>query len=163
MPTNAVHTSVPPLIDVTCTRSPTASRTQRNPSAGRGRARRPDGAQRDEVELTTGHEARLMACHEERRARPEHVDALVGREPPERREIGVPRVTVVEHDRRTDEQPRHEVVPHHPPGRGEPHEPVARSEILAGSASTFRCSAVIPPCPCTIALGRPVVPEEYRT
>jgi hypothetical protein len=28
------------------------------------------------------------------------------------------------------------------------------------SARNFRCSTTIPPCPCTIPFGSPVVPEE---
>ena len=31
------------------------------------------------------------------------------------------------------------------------------------SASDFLCSRTIPPCPCTIPFGSPVVPEEYST
>src|SRR5512144_1750753 len=27
----------------------------------------------------------------------------------------------------------------------------------------FKCSRVMPPCPCTMPLGRPVVPDEYST
>src|SRR5919107_1482347 len=37
--------------------------------------------------------------------------------------------------------------------------PVPRSQLKAWF---FRCSSRIPPWPCTIALGGPVVPEEYR-
>jgi hypothetical protein len=35
------------------------------------------------------------------------------------------RAAVVEHDRRLGEQPGDEEVPHHPPGGGEPEDPVA--------------------------------------
>ncbi len=31
------------------------------------------------------------------------------------------------------------------------------------SANAFRCSTVIPACPCTMPFGSPVVPEEYST
>jgi hypothetical protein len=31
------------------------------------------------------------------------------------------------------------------------------------NASDFLCSRTIPPCPCTMPFGSPVVPEEYST
>ena len=58
MPTKAVHTSVPPEIELTCTPGPTASWTQRKPSAGSGAPVEPTRAQPGEVEVVARREAR---------------------------------------------------------------------------------------------------------
>ena len=47
------------------------------------------------------------------------------------REVGVRRVAVDHHDRRAQEQRRHERVPHHPGGRREPLQPVAGLQVPA--------------------------------
>ncbi len=37
---------------------------------------------------------------------------------------------VVEHDAGIHQQPRDEVVPHHPAGGGEPEEPIGRAQVV---------------------------------
>ena len=126
MPTNAVHTSVPPLIDDTghadaCrapsgTRRPAAARRSSRPSAARpGAGATPalrhairNGA--DTPKTVTPVSAARSHSVVERRAPPGS---------PSNSTIVAP-----------DEQPRHEVVPHHPAGGGEPAEAVAGAEVL---------------------------------
>src|SRR5207247_1605115 len=51
-------------------------------------------------------------------------------QPPEGIQIREARTAVVEDDRRTEEKPTHQVIPHHPAGAREPEESVARSEVI---------------------------------
>ncbi len=99
---------------------------QRNPSAGSG----------DPVEPThsraprSGVSARLPTAHDERRRRAEPGDADIGRQLPQPRQRWVGRIAVEQHDGGAGQQPRHEVVPHHPAGGGEPEEALARTEVV---------------------------------
>ena len=84
-------------------------------------------------------------------------------QPPQRAEVGVAGVAVEQHDRRADQQAADEQVPHHPAGGGEPEEAVAGAEVVLQRAASSGARATIPPWPCTMPLGSPVVPEEYST
>ena len=77
-----------------------------------------------------GFDTGLPARQQERRGRAEVRHPGPGREPPQRAQIRVRRVAVEQHDRRTHGGGGDEVVPHHPAGRGEPEEPVARPEVV---------------------------------
>ena len=68
----------------------------------------------------------FMLAADEARARAEARDARVGGELPQPGRVGL---AVVEHDRRARQQPADQEVPHHPAGRGEPEEAVARPAV----------------------------------
>ena len=125
-PTNAAHTSVPPLTDAVCT---CGADDVADPAEAVGRQRRAGGTDAAQP-VRWRHDPRLAARHQERRAHTEHVDVGVGGQLPQRAEVGVRGVAVEQHDGRADEQPRHEVVPHHPAGGGEPEEAVAGAEVV---------------------------------
>ena len=100
------------------------------PFGGKRCAGRTQLAQRRQVGQIARPQSGLAARHDERCADTEHVDSFVLGDPPQRAEVGRGGIAVEQHDRRTDAQPRHDVVPHHPPGGREPQEPSARTEVV---------------------------------
>ena len=94
------------------------------------RAGRADPPQSAEVGHLARHHARLAAGEEEGRGGAEEGDALVGRHPPQGGQVGMAGVAVEQHRGGPHQQARHEVVPHHPAGRREPEEAVARPEVV---------------------------------
>ena len=124
-----MHRSVPPLSEPSGIASETCSATQRKPAAGSGAPVEPTPRSAVEVLVPARLEAGRAAGHQERGAHAEVRGARLGRQPPQRREIGPGGVAVEQHDRRADREPRHEVVPHHPAGRREPAEAVRGPEV----------------------------------
>ena len=109
----------------------TARRATRTPRAASGEPAAPIVRIEERSKSRPGSSALLAAGHHERRAEAEHRRPRLLREPPLVREVGVGGVAVDHHDRRAQEQRRDERVPHHPGGRREPLQPVARAEVPA--------------------------------
>ena len=107
-----------------------------------------------------GPQARLQARLQERRRRAEQVTRCRSASRHSASEVGVAGAAVVQHDRRADQQAADQEVPHHPAGGGEPEEAVAGAEVVAAAPAPSGARATIPPCPCTMPFGSPVVPEE---
>ena len=99
------------------------------PLHGQGRTGRPDGPQGRQVVLGARPDAGLQARRDECRAGPELRDPTLGRHLPQRAEIRMAGVAVVQDCRATDEQRTQQQVPHHPAGRREPEHPVAGTDI----------------------------------
>ncbi len=103
-----------------------------HPSEALGRQRGAGGAhapQRPQVGDGPWHHTSLPAAHQERRAHPEVRRPRHLGQPPQRRQVGISRIAIEQHDGRSDQQARHQQVPHHPARRGEPEEPVARPKV----------------------------------
>ena len=100
------------------------------PLGGQRRPGRSDGPQRGEVGVAARCQALLATGEDEGRRRAEERHALVGRHAPQRLEPGVAGIAVEQHGRGSDQQARHQVVPHHPARGREPEEAVARAEIV---------------------------------
>ena len=163
-PTNPVHTSVPPLSEASSTSVATASYTHR---AAAGRQRRAGGAQRPQrLEVVAGARAadRLSSRLRGNPApTPPHVVAGFGHAWPRghraRARTGRRRrSTTAEPTRSPDTQKFHIIQP----------VVVYQKNRSSGPRSkcrprTLACSSRMPPCPCTMGLGLPVVPEEKRT
>src|SRR5690348_12911328 len=158
-PTKPVHTSVPPDSEASSTCPPTASYTQRKPSAGSGAPVEPTPRNADRSASSRGTMPALRQAIRNGAEVPKYV------------------------------MPASAASRHNPAGSGAPSysttaAPTAGPDIRKFhiiqpvvvyqknrspgprswcSASIFRCSSRIPPWPCTIGLGNPVVPEEYST
>ena len=98
-------------------------------AAARRSSRRPGS--RGQVGQLARHDPGLAAGQQERRRGAEVGDP--GRRRPAataRPRSGAARVAVEQHDRRAHGRAGDQEVPHHPAGRGEPEEPVARAEVV---------------------------------
>ena len=93
-----------------------------------GRAELPDAA---EVELPAGLDALLAAGHHERRADAHQRRAGLLGQAPLLAQVRVQRVAVDGSRSAARQQRRHERVPHHPGGGGEPQQPVAGLQVPA--------------------------------
>ncbi len=129
-PRNAVHTSVPPLIEHSCTSAPTWSRTQRKPSAGSGEPVEPSCRSAPRSKSRAG--SMPAARHPMMNGAPTPstdtcssaaIDHNVS-------SVGMAGIAVEQHDGGAGQQPGHEVVPHHPARRGEPHERVVGTHVV---------------------------------
>lgn len=76
--------------------------------------------------------------------------------------IGQRRAAVVCAGRGAGQQGGGDEVPHHPVGGGVPQQAVARAEVRV-QAERLQVLQHDTPWPCTMPLGRPVVPEENTT
>ena len=101
------------------------------PLRRKGRAGRAEDADRAEIVLAPGLQARTAAGHQEPRAHAHEGRARLLGDPPLPAEVRPRRIAVEHHDRRPHEQCRHERVPHHPRGRGEPEQSSAGLQIPA--------------------------------
>ena len=101
----------------------------------------------------------LHAGGDEARRRAEARDACLLGEIPQRPEVGMAGVAVVEHDRSLREQPAVQEVPHHPAGRREPEEAVARLHVGVEGRASSGARAGSRRARARSPSGRPVVPE----
>ena len=104
-----------------------------HPAEALGRQRRARGAdppQPRQVRLLGRLDPRLAAGEQERRRAAEERGARLTDQAPQREKVRVAGISVDQHDRRSDSQARHEVVPHHPAGRRVPAEAVGRPEVV---------------------------------
>ena len=133
----------------------------RRPAAARRSNRSPRRSVRSN--RSTGSRSGPLAGGEVRRSSPNQVirssaasrQSVVG--------TLVVRIAVEGDEAAAEQQPRDDVVPHHPAGRGEPEERSSASRMSPCRPITLRCSSRTPPCPWTIGFGSPVVPDEYST
>ena len=82
-----------------------------------------------EVVITTGMNVTFLACSDELRAGPEHVDSCGLDEPPEPPEIGIAGVALVEKHRGSGSESADEPVPHHPAASSEVEATIAGAQI----------------------------------
>ena len=82
------------------------------------------------------------------------------RDVPEHRGRRVERRAVEQHQRLLDREPADQPVPHHPAAGGEVEHAARPGAQSVCSRCSLMCCSSVPPAPCTIALGLPVVPEE---
>ena len=143
-------------------RLPAAHRSRRTPRrrAVTRLSRRHRG--RRGLRPSPGRTAGLHAALDVARAGAERRDSRLLGEIPQRAEVGVARVAVVEDDRRVGQKAADEQVPHHP-ARGREPEDAVLGWASRCRCVCLRCSSRIPPCPWTMPFGRPVVPDEYST
>ena len=105
-----------------------------------------------------GSHAGLLAAREQARADAHAGDPCALGELPQDAEVGVPGAAVVEHDRGLAVQA--------PTRKFHIIQPVVVNQNMRSPGRRsrcrrfFSCSSRIPPWPCTIAFGSPVVPEE---
>ena len=158
---NADTTSVPPLIDATWTCSPTWSRNHSDDAGGSDDPVIPTVRSADRSWSFRGVAPAFMHAQHIAGAGAEHRRPDAGGDLPQRVRPRSRRAAVVADDRRARPAARDLKVPHHPAGAGEPEEGVVAPDVDC-RATALRCSSTTPPWPCTMPLGRPVVPDENR-
>jgi hypothetical protein len=154
-----VHTSVPPLVENSQTSGPSASYTHRKPSGDSGEPVEPTARTALRSNRARGSASSLRAASRNAALVPNVVTPVASASAHRRSPAGEPsyRTTVAS-------------VSSTPTRKFHIIQPVVVNQKTRSSAcastcrcSCLRCSSRIPPCPWTIAFGRPVVPLEYRT
>src|SRR5882757_7903944 len=161
-PTNAVHRSVPPDTLQIWMCEPTASANHVKPSGDSGAPVEPTARNADRSNRSTGRSPSLRQ------------DWMYGADVPK---YVIRSRSANSHNAESDGWPglpsnRTTVAPTNRPEIRKFHiiQPVVvnQKNVSPGprsqcSANAFRCSSTMPPCPCTMPLGSPVVPDEYST
>src|SRR5690606_15744788 len=160
-PRNAVQTSVPPETEQICT-GPTSSTIHRNPSTDSGAPVDPMARMADRSCSAAGRIFCFMQLCTNGAEVPKYVIRCWAASRHNVLRSGCPGLpsnsTTVLPTSKPDTRKFHII---HPVVVNQKNRsPGPRS---SANAICLRCSTTIPPCPCTMPFGRPVVPDEYST
>jgi hypothetical protein len=156
-----VHTSVPPLIEPSQTSGPTSVATHPNASGDSGAPVEPIAPSASRRASAFGSRFAFMHACRNGALTPRYVSrsSCASRHSvPRSGCAGLPSYSTTVEPTKSPPTRKFHII--HPVVVNQKNRsPGPRSRW---SASDFRCSRTIPPCPCTIAFGEPVVPDEYR-
>ena len=155
--------SVPPEIEARCTSllDRRRRRSRSSPATAASRSRR-SCARVDRSCVSRGSRPALRTASMNLAEVPKMRHPLGLGEVEQHVAVGMERRAVVEQQRRAGREARDQPVPHHPAAGREVEEPVAARRCRQCSRCSFRCWSSVPPAPCTMHFGTPVVPDEYR-
>src|SRR5690606_37988598 len=160
-PRNAVHTSVPPDTEQICT-GPTSSTIHRKPSTDSGAPVEPIARMADRSCSAAGRSFAFRQLCTYGAETPKYVIRCCAAN---RHSVfrsgcpGLPSNSTTAEPTNNPEISRFHII--HPVVVNQKNRsPGPRSSDIA---NCFRCSTTMPPWPCTMPFGRPVVPDEYST